>query len=136
MHHRLYLERSQEKQRGIQITEPCSDLKRSASKRTLKGPEIEALSSRLHTEAKARQESKERLMNSVKKDQRLKVMATKPPTSRNCPATIKHAQNRFLREFEEALCEIFQGFRDELSYDDFIQISLFLGFARSMVADL
>jgi len=55
VHQRLYLERSQEKQRGIQITEPCSDLKRSASKRTLKGHEIDALSSRLHTEAKDRQ---------------------------------------------------------------------------------
>ena len=74
-------------------------------------------------------------MNSVKKDQRLRVMATKPPTSRKCHATMKYAQGRFLREFEVALCEVFQGFRDELSYDEFIQISLFLGFARTMVAD-
>ena len=63
------------------------------------------------------------------------VLATKPPTSRKCPATIKYAQDRFLREFEGALCELFQGFRDELSYDEFIQISIFLGFARNMVAD-
>ena len=48
---------------------------------------------------------------------------------------MKYAQGRFLREFEVALCEVFQGFRDELSYDEFIQISLFLGFARTMVAD-
>ena len=135
MHHRLYLERSQEKQRVIKFNEPCSDLKKSASKRTLKGTEIEALSSRLHTEAKTRQESKERLVNSVNKDLRQRVLATKPPTSRKCPATMKYAQGRFLREFEAALCEVFQGFRDELSYDEFIQMSIFLGFARTMVAD-
>jgi len=48
---------------------------------------------------------------------------------------MKYAQGRFLREFEVALCEVFQGFRDELSYDEFIVISLFLDFARTMVAD-
>ncbi len=82
-----------------------------------------------------RQESKERLVNSVTKDQRKRVLATKPPTSRKCPANIKYAQGRFLREFETALCEVFQGFRDELSYDEFIQISIFLGFSRTMLAD-
>jgi hypothetical protein len=62
-------------------------------------------------------------------------MATKPPTSRKCPQTMKYAQGRFLREFEAALCDVFQEFRDEVNYDEFIQLSISLGFVRTMVAD-
>lgn len=134
VHTRLYTA-SQEKKRFAPAESQQSSnaydsrtMNRSGSSKGL----AQEVSKRLHKEAQVREKSREQLKKALTLQEKEKIIAQKPPTSRQFPKTMKYAEQRFIKDFENAMVRLFNEFRESLRYEEFVGMSQALGFIKPL----